>query len=128
MTITDRPQARPRLRIVLGPDVAIGPGKADLLEGIRETGSIAAAGRRMSMSYKRACMMVNAMNGFFHSPLVATKRGGRERGGARLTRHGDMVLDAYRRMESLTRDAISDELAGLQSLLDDPTAQQDPAA
>jgi molybdenum-dependent DNA-binding transcriptional regulator ModE len=30
------------------------PGKADLLEHIRDTGSIAAAGRRMHMSYRRA--------------------------------------------------------------------------
>ena len=51
-----------RIRVVLGPGVMIGPGKADLLEGIRETGSIAAAGRRMGMSYKRAWTLVEGMN------------------------------------------------------------------
>ncbi len=36
----------------------VGPGKAELLEHIRETGSISAAGRAMGMSYKRAWMLV----------------------------------------------------------------------
>jgi molybdate transport system regulatory protein len=126
MTMTKRSPARTRLRIVLAPDVAIGPGKADLLQGIRETGSIAAAGRRMSMSYKRAWMLVNAMNHFFQSPLVETMRGGRERGGAKLTQHGDMVLDAYRRIEDLTRIAISDEVAALQTLLAETGPESGP--
>jgi len=52
-----------RLRIVLGQNIAVGPGKADLLEGIRETGSIAAAGRRLGMSYKRAWLLIDTMNG-----------------------------------------------------------------
>ena len=54
-----------RLRIVLGGDIALGPGKADLMEGIRDTGSIAAAGRRMGMSYKQAWLLVETMNACF---------------------------------------------------------------
>ena len=69
-----------RLRIVLEPDIAIGPGKADILEGIRETGSIAAAGRRLGMSYKRAWLLVETMNACFKSPLVEASRGGRPTG------------------------------------------------
>jgi Bacterial regulatory helix-turn-helix protein, lysR family len=72
-----------RLRIVLEPDIAIGPGKADLLEGIRETGSIAAAGRRLGMSYKRAWLLVETMNACFKSPLVEASRGGRARSPGR---------------------------------------------
>ena len=108
-----------RLRVVVEPDIAIGPGKADILEGVRETGSIAAAGRRMKMSYKRAWLLVEGLNASFGTPLVETSRGGSERGGARLTSTGDAVLDSYRRMEALTRDAIGDELDGLRSLLRD---------
>jgi molybdate transport system regulatory protein len=52
-----------RLRIVLGHNIAVGPGKTDLLEGIRETGSIAAAGRRLGVSYKRAWLLIDTMNG-----------------------------------------------------------------
>lgn len=55
-------QVGARLRHLLEPDIAIGPGKADILEGVKETGSIAAAGRWMGMSYKRAWLLVETMN------------------------------------------------------------------
>src|SRR5690242_21937283 len=58
------------LRVVLDGAVAMGPGKVELLEGIAETGSIAAAGRRMGMSYKRAWLLVEEMNAMFTGPLV----------------------------------------------------------
>ena len=59
-----------RLRVHIAPGIAFGPGKADLPEGIRETGSIAAAGRQMRMSYKRAWQLVEELNGLFDAPLV----------------------------------------------------------
>jgi molybdate transport system regulatory protein len=108
-----------RLRIVLEPNIAIGPGKADLLEGIRQTGSIAAAGRRMGMSYKRAWMLVEELNASFQDALVTTTRGGNARGGAALTATGGMVLDCYRRMESLTGKAIGKEMDALRTVLAD---------
>ena len=108
-----------RLRIVLEPDIAIGPGKADILEGIKETGSIAAAGRRMRMSYKRAWLLVETMNACFKAPLVETKRGGRARGGASLTPTGEMVLACYRRMETLAGKAIASEMGKLRAVLHD---------
>ena len=108
-----------RLRIVMRPEVAIGPGKADLLEGIKETGSIAAAGRRMGMSYKRAWTLVESMNRCFREPLVETSRGGHARGGAALTGSGERVLGSYRRMQVLTEEAIASELAELRRLLVD---------
>ena len=108
-----------RLRIVLEPDVAIGPGKADLLEGIRETGSIAGAGRRMGMSYKRAWYLVETMNRCFKHPLVAASKGGRSGGGAKLTELGQEVLARYRRMEILTAEVIEPEMAALRSVVAD---------
>lgn len=95
---------RPQLRLVHGADIAIGPGKADLLEHIRDTGSISAAGRAMGMSYKRAWLLVSTMNRCFTEPLVAVSRGGSDHGGAALTQNGERVLAAYRRLV----DAISD--------------------
>ncbi len=112
-------QVGARLRVVVEPDVAIGPGKADILEGIKETGSIAAAGRRMGMSYKRAWLLVETMNRCFKTPLVETSRGGRTRGGAVLTPTGALVLDSYRRMESLTEKAIAKEMAKLRDIIRD---------
>ena len=70
------PAAKLRIRLVLAPGVMIGPGKADLLEGIRDTGSIAAAGRRMGMSYKRAWMLVGTLNGSFTDPWWKARAAG----------------------------------------------------
>jgi molybdate transport system regulatory protein len=113
-----------RLRLVLEPDIAIGPGKADILEGIKETGSIAAAGRRMGMSYKRAWLLVETMNRCFKHPLVVTSRGGRAKGGAVLTPTGLEVLERYRRMEILTGAAIEDDLDALRALLVDMSEEK----
>lgn len=108
-----------RIRLVMDGGVMIGPGKADLLDGIRETGSIAAAGRRMGMSYKRAWMLVETMNGGYREPLVATLRGGRAHGGAHLTPLGAAVLGAYRRMVAKARAAAEAEIAELTEALHD---------
>lgn len=105
-----------RLRLVLKPDVLMGPGRADLLEGIRETGSIAAAGRRMNMSYKRAWLLVEDLNACFAGPLVEAAKGGKSGGGARLTAMGEEVLALYRRMEAGTARLIAGDLAALQRL------------
>ena len=112
-------QVGARLRIVLEPDIAIGPGKADLLEGIRQTGSIAGAGRAMGMSYKRAWYLVETMNRCFKRPLVEASKGGRAGGGARLTQLGQEVLERYRRMEMLTAEVIEPEMAALRSVVAD---------
>lgn len=65
----------PRIRILLGSSIAIGPGKAALLEAIGETGSIAAAGRRMGMSYRRAWLLAKTMNACFREPLIEATKG-----------------------------------------------------
>jgi molybdate transport system regulatory protein len=105
------------LRVVLGAEVAMGPGKADLLEGIAETGSIAAAGRRMGMSYKRAWTLVEAMNTMFADPLVDAAKGGAGGGGAALTPLGARILAAYRRLEATAAIAGAPELALMRRAL-----------
>ncbi|MAS08005.1 MAG: hypothetical protein CL534_25400 [Ahrensia sp.] len=115
--MTNNPARPLHLRIALVGDFAIGPGKADLLEGIRDTGSIAAAGRRMKMSYKRAWSLVEAMNSAFREPVVETERGGSTRGGARLTRTGEDVLATYRRMMDKAGKAAAPEIDTLKSML-----------
>lgn len=106
-----------RLRLVLGPDVAVGPGKADLLEGIQECGSIAAAGRRMGMSYRRAWLLVDAMNRCFDQPLVRTTKGGEKGGRATLTETGEEVLRRFRRIEAIAISATQAERDALERLL-----------
>jgi len=112
-----RPPAPPglRIRLVLAPGFMIGPGKADLLQGIAETGSIAAAGRGMKMSYKRAWLLVETLNAGFRAPLVTATRGGRSRGGAELTGLGREGLAAYRAMEAKAAAAAEAEITTLRA-------------
>lgn len=88
-----------KIQLMRGDEIAFGPGKADLLDAIDETGSIAAAARAMAMSYRRAWLLVEVMNRCFRTPLVETGRGGSDRGGARLTALGRSVLRRYRALQ-----------------------------
>ena len=94
-----RQRIKPNFRIYLGEEVALGPGKAELLAQVGETGSISAAARRMEMSYNRAWSLIQTMNRCFREPVVLTSRGGRERGGASLTGTGKRLVTLYRRLE-----------------------------
>jgi molybdate transport system regulatory protein len=109
--------AGPRLRVVIEPDVAIGPGKADLLEAIGETGSISAAGRRLGMSYRRAWLLVDELNRHLGAPVVDASTGGARGGGAALTATGSEVLMRYRHMEQLCREAIAGDMLALKHLI-----------
>src|SRR3546814_19521702 len=106
----------PRIRILLGSAIAIGPGKAALLDAIAETGSIAAAGRRMGMSYRRAWLLVKTMNACFREPLVDATKGGAQGGGARLTATGREVLARYRAMERKATEAGAAEMRAFRTL------------
>jgi len=105
------------LRVMPAPGVALGPGKCDLLAGIRETGSIAAAGRRMRMSYRRAWQLVEELNRSFRGPLVEASKGGSGGGGARLTPLGETVLDRYARMRAAATAAVAADVAALRRLV-----------
>ena len=112
-----RAPVRLRTRVTFDGLIAIGPGKADLLDGIRETGSISAAGRSMDMSYKRAWDLVDAMNRYFRQPVVNTSKGGSGGGGASLTPFGEELLATYRQIEARTTEAVADELEWLRKRL-----------
>lgn len=104
------------LRVLLGPDILLGPGKADLLQNIDETGSIAAAGRRMGMSYKRAWYLIDTMNTYFPEPVVISTKGGAKGGGAALTDIGKTVLACYRQIQRKLDAAAEEDLAKLAAL------------
>lgn len=97
--------ARLSIRIDLGEDARLGPGKVALLEQIAETGSISAAARAMNMSYKRAWDLVEEMNGMFDAPLVTSQSGGRKGGGAALTPLGAEISTQYRRVVAAAETA-----------------------
>ncbi len=95
----------------------IGPGKADLLERIEAAGSIAAAGRQMGMSYRRAWQLVETMNAMFAAPVVESARGGARGGGAAVTETGREVLRAYRDALRAAEAAAAPEMERLRALL-----------
>ncbi|MGV8835723.1 winged helix-turn-helix domain-containing protein [Cellvibrio sp.] len=86
-------------RLMLDDEIAFGPGKADLLTAIQSTGSISAAGKHLGMSYRRAWLLVDAMNRCFQQPLVETATGGTQGGGTRLTPLGLDVLERYQQLQ-----------------------------
>jgi molybdate transport system regulatory protein len=108
---------RPQLRISFKKSIAMGPGKADLLDAIEETGSISAAARKLDMSYRRAWLLVETMNTCFKSPLVATATGGQQGGGAHVTDLGREVVRRYRAMEKKARASVAREMADFTTLL-----------
>lgn len=116
---------RIRLRLIFSPAFMFGPGKADLLGHIDDTGSISAAGRAMGMSYKRAWSLVEEMNAAFADPLVDSARGGPGGGGAHLTPAGKAALAHYRAIEALACAHGQAPLAALQDMLRPPPTKDD---
>jgi molybdate transport system regulatory protein len=95
----DAASVQPRFRVLRGKDIAMGPGKANLLEELHNTGSIVEASEKLGMSYMRAWTLLKTIERSFAEPLVKVSRGGAKHGGAKLTVNGTKVLKLYREME-----------------------------
>jgi molybdate transport system regulatory protein len=98
-----------------GAEIAMGPGKADLLEAIRRSGTISGAARELGMSYRRSWLLVEAMNRCFTRPLVKTSSWRAK--GAALTQDGERVLELYRQIETDSFEAVKRPLSSLEKLL-----------
>jgi len=98
------------LRVLAKTAAAMGPGKAELVERIGQTGSISAAARGMGMSYRRAWQLVESLNGDFREPVVLTAIGGRRGGGAQVTPFGARLVTRFRAMERKASAAIAPDL------------------
>ena len=96
-----------KLQLYCGDAIAMGPGKADLLEAIAREGSISAAGRALGMSYRRAWLLVDTMNRCFRAPLVETRPGGGKQAGAKLTAAGESALSAYRALSEQVEGGVT---------------------
>ncbi len=105
------------LRLDFAGGDRLGPGKMALLERIRSTGSISAAGRELGMSYKRAWDLVDSLNRTFREPAVATRLGGTQGGGAALTPFGMTLVTRYRDMEAAARAAVAGHVEALEAEL-----------
>jgi molybdate transport system regulatory protein len=112
-----KPDLKPQIRILFRKAIAMGPGKADLLRAIDETGSISAAARQMEMSYRRAWLLVDTMNQAFKSPVVVTLTGGKAGGGAAVTEFGKEVLRRYSAMEAKASASVAKELRSFTDMM-----------
>jgi molybdate transport system regulatory protein len=112
------PALRARLWVEIGRHPALSEPGADLLEQIDACGSLSESARRLRFSYRRAWMLIDAMNRRWPTPLVRTATGGKRGGGSRLTERGRLVLRAYRDLqlhaEAFLDTATADFLAGLE--------------
>jgi len=98
------------LRVLAKGAPAMGPGKAELIARIGQTGSISAAARAMGMSYRRAWQLVEALNAAYREPVVTTAVGGPSGGGARVTAFGKHLVVLFRAMEDKASAAIAADL------------------
>lgn len=73
----------------------LGRGRVELLQRIRETGSISKAAKAMKMSYKAAWDAADAMNTAWHSPLVESGPA-----GSRLTGDAERLIAIYQKAEA----------------------------
>lgn len=124
------PRVQCRVRVTRGEDIALGPGKIQLLAAIRAAGSISAAARELHMSYRRAWLLVETMNNCFQAPLVETSTGGRSGGGAQLTGEGVKVLEGYKAMLQEFEQVAQQHLARLlknSPLVSAPKASKVPS-
>jgi molybdate transport system regulatory protein len=107
----------PRFRIFSGSEIALGPGKVELLKAIQETGSIRQAAADLEMSYMRAWLLIRTMNRCFNEPLVEVARGGSAHGGAKLTSIGLAALKLYEQLEMESLAATRGTRRRLERLL-----------
>ena len=116
------------LRVDLGNGRALGPGKIRLLEAIQKTGSISQGGRMLGMSYRRAWLLVDDMNGCFDDPVIEAQPGGAHGGGATLTSFGQKLVGRYRAIEAEALIATRKHLRDIEAALKSTKATHPPTS
>lgn len=104
------------IRLDLSSGARIGPGKINLLDAVKETGTVRGAAESLKMSYPRALKLISQLNDTFNAPLVQTSHGGKDGGGAALTETGAIVLATYRALQADAETAAAAHLAMISKL------------
>lgn len=112
-----RPEVRFRMRIRSGDAVALGPGKVELLEAVREHGSISAAARSLGMSYRRAWLLIDELNRSLKAPATHSEQGGQSGGGCTLTPVGENIIRLYRNVEVEAQRSCAKQIAELTRMI-----------
>ena len=103
-----------RIWIYSGEDKLLGKGRVELLERIKESGSISKAAKEMKMSYRQAWQMVKEMNERSSSPLVEKQHGGPKGGGTIITEAGERGIHAFQELEDKVRTFIAKEVGEIK--------------
>nr|WP_321845980.1 LysR family transcriptional regulator [Paraburkholderia bannensis] len=111
------PAVRFRMRVIQDETVALGPGKVQLLEAVRDHGSISAAARSLNMSYRRAWLLMDELNRALESPATVSEHGGQSGGGSTLTPVGEEIIRLYRGIEARAAASCAPEIAALTKLV-----------
>jgi molybdate transport system regulatory protein len=101
------------VRLRFAEHARLGPGKMALLQAVRQTGSIAAAGRTMNMSFRRAWLLIDSVNAMFDEPAVRTTGTGEADARSTLTPLGEALLAAYLAAEADAERAVALRFAAL---------------
>jgi len=88
-----------RFRVDFAKGSYVGPGKIELLEAIRKSGSLSQAARDLGMSYRRAWLLIDSLKQSFREPPTVASTGGKGGGGVQLTKFGETLIDSYRSLE-----------------------------
>jgi molybdate transport system regulatory protein len=103
-----------RFRIDFAENSNIGPGKIDLLEAIKDRGSLSVSARVLKLSYRRAWLLLDSLNKSFDKPVTINSVGGPGGGGAQVTEFGLLLIRRYRELEReigvITNERLKDIL------------------
>lgn len=99
-----------RIWFYAGEEKLLGKGRVELLERIKETGSIAQAAKEMNMSYRQAWQMVKEMNERAPNPLVEKQLGGKNGGGAIITKEGEKWIKLFYTVQKKINSYIKQEV------------------
>jgi molybdate transport system regulatory protein len=108
---------RLRVRIDVGREPAIGPGKIALLEAIMHEGSLSAAARKLGMSYRRAWLLIEDINSRMRKPAVIGAKGGAQGGSSEVTASGRRLVELFRSVEGKISSRATADVRELNELL-----------
>ncbi len=84
-----------RIWIEADGNILLGEGRVSLLKAIEDTGSLTQAAKSLSMSYKKAWSLIDAVNSRAEKPVTTSSIGGKGGGGARLTDYGKTLVNTF---------------------------------
>lgn len=85
-----------RISIKVNGETLFGKGRIELLEKIKETGSLRQAAKQMGMSYRKAWFAVDTINKLTENTFVILQRGGKEGGVATISKEAEKAIAYYK--------------------------------